>query len=132
MHEWALAEAVIKTALEKAREKEMKKINEIDLKIGEMQNIEMDIFEFAINEIMKQNKIHARIKIEIEKTKFRCNICNHEWVFDDFKINDKEKEFIHFLPESVFSHAKCPKCGSRYFEIIEGRGIWIEAIKGEK
>lgn len=132
MHEWALAEAVIKTTLDKAKENDLKKIEEIDLKIGEMQSIDMDIFKFALDELMKEQGMEAKIKIDIQKTKFKCNVCGYEWGIDKFGLNEEEKEFIHFLPESVFSHAHCPKCGSQYFEIVEGRGIWIEAIKGEK
>ncbi len=132
MHEWALAEAVIKTAVEKAKESKMKSVDEIDLKIGEMQGIEIDIFRFALDELMKQYGMKARVNIKIQKTKFRCNVCNYEWHFDEFKLKDDEKEFVHFLPESIFSHAHCPKCESQYFEIVEGRGVWIEAIRGEK
>ena len=130
MHEWALAEGVIKTAIEKAREHGIKKINEIDLKIGEMQDIEMDIFKFALDELMKEYGMEAKVNIKIQKTRLRCNVCNHEWSFDEFKLSDEEKEFVHFLPESIFSYARCPKCGSQYFEIVEGRGVWIEAIRG--
>ena len=131
MHEWALAEGVVKTAVEKARENEME-IEEIDLKIGEMQDIDMEIFKFALNELMKEKGIKAKVNISIEKTKFKCMVCGYEWGFEEFKFNEDEKEMIHFLPESIFSHAACPKCGSQYFEIVEGRGVWITAIRGKK
>ena len=132
MHEWALAEGVIKTAVEKAKESKMKSIDEIDLKIGEMQDIELDIFKFALDELMKEYGMKAKINIRIQKTKFKCNVCNYEWHIDEFELTEDEKEFVHFLPESIFSHARCPKCGSQYFEIVEGRGVWIEAIRGKK
>jgi len=132
MHEWALAEGVIKAAVEKAKERGMEKIEEIDLKIGEMQNIDMDIFRFALSQLMNEFGIRAKINISIEKTKFKCMVCGHEWHFEEFEMGEEEKEMIHFLPESIFSHARCPKCGSQYFEIVEGRGVWITSIRGEK
>ena len=134
MHEWALAEAVIKTAMDKAKAEEMKKIDEIKLRIGEMQDIDMDIFKFALNEIMKDYDMlkGAKISITIQKTRFKCSVCGYEWGFEDMNFNEEEKEFIHFLPESIFSYSRCPKCGSQYFDIVEGRGVWIESIRGQK
>ncbi len=41
-------------------------------------------------------------------------------------------ESIHFIPEVAHTYIKCPKCGSPDFEIIKGRGIWLEKIKGVK
>ncbi|MCK4571832.1 hydrogenase maturation nickel metallochaperone HypA, partial [candidate division WOR-3 bacterium] len=53
MHEWALAEAVISTAIKVAEEEKFKEITEIKIKLGELQQIEIEIFEFALKEIIQ-------------------------------------------------------------------------------
>ena len=137
MHEWALAESIIVAALEAAEKENLKKINEIIIQIGELQQIEQDILEFALNEIIKTQNAkmkNTKILIETEKSTLKCKSCENTWSFDDMKerLNKDESEAIHFLPEVAFVHARCPKCGSPDFEITTGRGVSITSIKGEK
>jgi len=135
MHEWALAESIITAALDAAEKDKLKKINEIIIQIGELQQIERDIFEFALKEIIKsQNKKlkNTKILIETEESTLKCKNCEHAWDFNDMKkkLTEDESESIHFIPEVAFVHARCPKCGSPDFEIVKGRGVSIKSIKG--
>jgi len=137
MHEWALAESIITTALDVATKEKLKKITEINIQIGELQQIEQDIFEFAIKEIIKsyKNKLeNVKIRIETDESKLKCVSCGHEWKFGDMKkkLTEDESEAIHFIPEVALVHARCAKCGSPDFEIITGRGVSISSIKGER
>jgi hydrogenase nickel incorporation protein HypA/HybF len=137
MHEWALAESIITTVLQAAEKEKLKTIIEIIIRIGELQQIEQDIFEFALQEIMNTEKRqfnHTKITIEQEKSMLHCKNCEHIWSFDELKkkLNEDESEAIHFVPEVAFVHARCPKCGSPDFTIEKGRGISILSIKGEK
>jgi len=137
MHEWALAESILTTAVDAAEKEKLKKIKEIIVGLGELQQIETDIFEFALGEIIKEQggKLKdVKIKIKSEKSNFVCNNCQHHWSFDDLKkgINEYESEAIHFIPEVAIVHSRCPKCGSPDFEITKGRGVSILSIKGEK
>ena len=137
MHEWALAEGVIQTASGVALEEGITEITEIVVQIGELQQIEQDIFEFALNEIMKsqdEKLKDVKIKIETIKSTLKCKNCEHTWSFSDMrkKLDDDEGEAIHFIPEVAFVHTRCPKCGSPDFEITTGRGVSIAQIKGEK
>jgi len=137
MHEWALAESILTAALEVAEKEKIKKITEIKISIGELQQIEQDIFEFALEQIIEEQKDkleNVKIKIKTEKSTLKCNNCNHTWLFSDMKkkISEDESEAIHFIPETAFVHARCPKCGTPDFEIQSGRGVAITQIKGEK
>ncbi|UCD14736.1 MAG: hydrogenase nickel incorporation protein HypA [Thermoplasmatales archaeon] len=137
MHEWALAEAIISAAVEAAEKEKLKTVTEIKIGIGELQQIEQDIFEFALGEIIKShgNKLkNVKISIETERSILKCKSCEHTWNFGDAKkkLDDDEAEDIHFIPEVVFVHTRCPKCGSPDFEITTGRGISIISIKGKK
>ena len=92
MHEWALAESIILTALKESEKKKLKIINEINISIGELQQIELDIFNFVIKEILKEydNKLkNVKIYIEIDESKLKCKVCNNIWKFSDIKKNLK-------------------------------------------
>ena len=137
MHEWALAESILTAAVEEAEKKHLKKISEIRISIGELQQIEEEIFTFALDEIIKeQNQMlkDIKIKIETEKCALLCKNCGNIWSFNDMKkkLNADESEAIHFIPEVAFVHTRCPKCKSPDFEISTGRGVSILQIKGEK
>lgn len=137
MHEWALAESILTAAVEVAEKEKLKKINEINVEIGELQQIAMDAFEFALEEIIKEQGgllEGAKIRFKTQDGNLTCNNCGHEWSFADMKkrLNEDQGESIHFIPEVAFVHSRCPKCNSPDFEISKGRGISILSIKGEK
>jgi hydrogenase nickel incorporation protein HypA/HybF len=137
MHEWALAESILSAAIETAEKEKLKKITEIKITIGELQQIEQDIFEFALDQIIKDRdkKIkNVKIKIKSEKSTLKCKNCEKVWSFLDMKkkLSKDESESIHFIPEVVLVHSRCPACGSPDFEILTGRGVTITTIKGEK
>lgn len=136
MHEWALAESILTAAVEAAEKEKLKKLTVIKISIGELQQIEEDIFKFALDEIIKtqKNLKELKYKIEIEESTLKCKNCNHNWKFSDMKkkLSEDESEAIHFVPEVAFVHTRCPKCGSPDFEITKGRGVSITQIIGEK
>lgn len=137
MHEWALAESILAAAVEAAKKEKMKKITQITVVLGELQQIAMDVFEFALDELKKDHKEElgdVNIKIETIESNLKCNNCSNEWKFSDMKkkISDDEGEAIHFIPEVAFVYTRCPKCGSPDFEITTGRGVSITQIRGEK
>jgi len=136
MHEWALAEAVVSAADRTAREQGFSVITDISLKLGQLQQIEEDIFEFALREILKTRRElygQANIRIEEEKASLKCRACGREWDFSDNirKLDHEKSEAIHFVPETAHSYIRCPGCKSPDFDILKGRGVWIESITGE-
>jgi hydrogenase nickel incorporation protein HypA/HybF len=132
MHEWALAEAIITSASQIAEEEELKKITEVKIKVGELQQVELDILEFALSQLKMGRFENAKFKIKTVKAKLRCRICGYEWAFSKNELNQKAAEAIHFIPEIAHTYMKCPKCNSPDFEILEGRGVWLESIRGAK
>lgn len=132
MHEWALAEGVIAAAEEAAEKERLKEIREVRIKVGELQQVELDILEFAFSQLKTDKFKNAKFKIETAKAELRCRVCGHKWVFNRETLDKDTAEAIHFVPEVAHAYVKCPKCGSPDFEIIEGRGVWLESIKGAK
>jgi len=137
MHEWALAESVIKSSISAAEKEKLKKITEINVRLGALQQIANDIFKFALDELVETYKEKFKdvtINIETEDTVLQCTQCEHSWHFKDMKdtLNNDEAEAIHFIPEVAFVHTRCPKCHSPDFRIKKGRGVSVSSIKGIK
>jgi hydrogenase nickel incorporation protein HypA/HybF len=132
MHEWALAEAVIKSASEIADKEGLKQVTEISLKIGELQQVEKEIFRFALTQLKPSNFKNVKFRINTAKTTLKCRVCGNSWLFGRTKLDKETSEAIHFVPEVSHTFIKCPNCGSPDFEILKGRGVWLESIKGAK
>jgi len=135
MHEWALAESIVLATMEEARKEQLKKITQVTVYIGELQQIEKEIFLFALNELAKSQKPPIKkdaFVLKTEKSTLMCRTCGQTWKYSDMKkqLNETESESIHFIPEVVFVHTRCPHCGSADFEITKGRGVVLSNIKG--
>lgn len=130
MHEWALAEAVITAAQQIAEKEKLREIREVTVKIGELQQVEEDILRFALSQLKPASFKNAVFSIERSKTTLKCRFCGNTWLFSKNKLDENTAEAIHFIPEVAHAYIKCPKCGSPDFEIAEGRGIWLNNIKG--
>ncbi len=116
MHEQAYAEAIVKEieGMEKAK---------ITIIIGELQNIDVDALRQYIELYLKQEK--NAIDYKVEKTIIKCNKCNNIFGLEKTVIGEEEKELIHFIPEAIHAFIKCPQCGSKDIDVIQGRGIRI-------
>ena len=137
MHEWALAEAVIETAIEESRKEGLEEISEITVQIGELQQIELEVFQFALDEIAKAHDedsllTNAKMRLETERAIFKCRVCGTEWDYRDTGVNEDDGEAIHFAPEVAHVYVRCPSCKSPDFEVIQGRGVLLKAIKGKR
>ncbi len=51
MHEWALAESVLSAAVDTAKAQHLKTITDITVEVGELQQIEKEIFLFALTQL---------------------------------------------------------------------------------
>ena len=132
MHEWALAEAIISTASQIVEKEGIKEVTEVKIKVGELQQIELDILEFALSQLEPAKFKNTRFNMEIVKARLKCNVCDWQWNVIGDNLDEDTAEAIHFVPEIAHTYIKCPKCGSPDFEILQGRGIWLESIKGVK
>ncbi len=120
MHEWALAESVVKTVELKDELKDKR----VKILLGKLQSIDREVFNFALTEIMKQRNFKFDYIVEDVDVLFECRSCQAKFSLSDTGLDDeKEKENIHFVPEMIKVFVKCPKCGSIDFDIVEGRGV---------
>ncbi|MBS7608252.1 MAG: hydrogenase nickel incorporation protein HypA [Candidatus Bathyarchaeia archaeon] len=132
MHEWALAEAIISSVIKVVEKEGLIEVKEVRIKVGELQQVDIDILEFALSELKTDKLKNARFVIETVKAELRCRACGHLWNFSQNKLDNGLKESVHFVPETIHAYIRCPKCGSPDFEILEGRGVLLESVKGVK
>ena len=134
MHELALADAVMRAALRAADDAGMDRIEKLVVKVGELQQIEKELFEFSLTSVLSsqdERLAEAVFDVTEERVRFGCNACGCDYTRDDISLEGGvEGEAIHFIPELSHAFARCPNCGSPDFEILAGRGITLERIEG--
>lgn len=121
---------MIKTVLKIVEEQGFEKVTEVKIRVGEMQQLEHEIFKAALLQLKPAKLKDTQFNIEISRTKLRCRVCGYEWLFNKEAIGEDVLEAIHFLPEVSHAYIKCPGCGSSDFEVAAGRGVWIESVRG--
>jgi hydrogenase nickel incorporation protein HypA/HybF len=137
VHEWALAEGVIDTAVELAEKEGFKRITKIVVRIGALQRIDPDFFRKAIETVMPDGDPRlqsAELVLNLEPAGFLCRGCGHEFARDDTGtgLDSEQLEAIHFVPELAHAFLQCPECESPDFEVRHGRGLWLDSLEGEQ
>ncbi len=135
MHELALADAVVKAAIQAADGARIDKIARIVVKVGELQQIEKDLFEFSLTSVIPsqdERLTGAEFDVAEEAVRFECRACGRGYGRSDVDIDaaGDQGEAVHFIPELSHAFARCPSCGSPDFDITHGRGITLERIEG--
>lgn len=136
MHEFALADAVITTALREAEKEGIERIKRIEVHVGELQRIKADTFEFALREVLPKREprlAETEMVLVVDRAEFRCRPCSHSFGLAEAggPQGKDETEAIHFIPELAHAFLECPNCKSPDFELTQGRGVSISSIEGE-
>ncbi|MGA3060443.1 MAG: hydrogenase nickel incorporation protein HypA [Candidatus Bathyarchaeia archaeon] len=132
MHEWALAEAILASAKGIAEKEKLTEVTEVTIRIGELQQVEPGILRFALSQMKTELFSNAKFRVLKAKTTLKCRVCETTWQFNLKKLDKATSEAIHFVPEVAHTYIKCPNCGSPDFEIVSGRGVWLENVKGAR
>ena len=135
MHELALADSVLKAALTAADEAGIDRIDSIVVKVGELQQIKRELFEFSLTTVLpaKDSRLSdVTFDVSGEPVRFQCRSCGTDFGREEAGIDDggDQGEAIHFIPELSHAFARCPSCGSPDFEIRAGRGITLIRVEG--
>jgi hydrogenase nickel incorporation protein HypA/HybF len=132
MHEWALAESVISAVTEIADKEKLKKVLEVKIVVGELQQIDISIVKYALSQLKSGILKNAKFTIKVIGAELKCRVCDNMWEIKKKEFSEDISEAIHFVPEIAHSYIKCPKCGSPDFDIVKGRGIYVEKVRGVK
>ena len=136
MHEWALAEAIVRTVAQQAAQQGIRRVLRVQVQIGQMQQIRPETLERLVREVVAQEYPQvsgADFRFRIVPTRLSCRRCGHRWPLAEAleALDPDAREAIHFLPELAHSYLRCPECGSPDFQMEEGRGVTIATIEGE-
>lgn len=123
MHEFSIADSVVKKVFNLAKEKKAKRIKSIEISIGELILLgEEEEFRFWLRELLNKEKIakDVQVKISTVKAMVKCKKCGYE---GRLKPDNK-----HDHSHPVFF---CPKCEDSDVDIKEGRDCVIKRVKVE-
>jgi len=110
MHELSLAMSVREIVEDAAEKNGSKKINEVNIIVGEFSSVSTDALEFALDVVKKGSLFeNARININSTKTVLSCSECSGETIMEDY----------------VF---KCGLCASTSVKIISGDRMYVDSI----
>ncbi|GIX06035.1 MAG: hydrogenase expression protein HupG [Candidatus Poribacteria bacterium] len=136
MHEWALAEAIVRAVAEHAAKERIVRVRRVVVQIGQMQQIQPKTLERLVQEVLAKEYPTVRgaeFLFEEEPAQLHCRRCGHRWMLADAleSLDPDAREAIHFLPELAHSYLRCPVCRSPDFQLLSGRGVTIATIQGE-
>ncbi|MDD4003773.1 MAG: hydrogenase/urease maturation nickel metallochaperone HypA [Elusimicrobiaceae bacterium] len=136
MHEWALVDALLKCAGRYAQENGLKKVDEVVIVLGDLQNADEACCRDIYNELKADAGALMAASVPVferEKAEFKCRACGSKIQYAGReKLPPSESEAIHFVPETAGIYIKCPRCGGPDLEITAGRGVHIRELRGEK
>ena len=82
MHEWALAQSVIDATVKIIKEEGITSPRRVTVGIGELQDIDPDIFKRAVEDIKKTTSLkEVEFVYKINPAVLKCNNCGHEWMY---------------------------------------------------
>lgn len=142
MHELGIAQSIVSAALEEADKAGAEKVLSVEVKVGELMQVDVDVLKEAIELLMKGPKLEgARVKIDTVAAAFSCNRCSREWDMDQARkqlaavpdaLRVREPDSVelplHFLPSLYPAFVRCPVCGSSDVSITAGEDIWLRNV----
>ncbi len=110
MHELSIVMSIIDIAQQQAKSADAKTIDEIEIDIGCLSTVQMEAFDFAWEQAVKETILDNAIKkINRIKGKARCLDCD-----------------ASFPLENIYD--ACPKCGQHLIDIVEGKELRVKSL----
>jgi hydrogenase nickel incorporation protein HypA/HybF len=111
VHELAVTQGILDVALEAARANNARRINAIDLVIGDLSSIVDDSVQFYFDVLSKGTLAEgAELRFRRQPAEAACWTCGHK-----FQV-------------SVPLKPVCPACGSAQLHVSGGREFFVESI----
>ncbi len=105
-------------------------VEAIEVEIGALALVDIESLRFALEVLSKGTRFEgARIEVKVVTPRLRCNDCGYEWSVQAEELDDDVKLYIHFAPDKVYEMLRCPRCGSRNIEVLEGLDVKLKSIR---
>ncbi len=110
MHEFSIAVGIVDIAVEHAEANGARKVNEVELEIGELSGVIIEAMETAMESAVKGTLLEGTaVTIHQIAGRARCNACGAEFGIQQF-----------FDP--------CPHCGEFGPEVISGKELRVKSL----
>lgn len=111
MHELSVTKGIIKLCIEEGEKHKVKKINKINIKVGELTGLVPNCISYYFN-IAAKGTIAEEAEIVIEKVpvSIQCETCSFEG-----KLGKNQYY--------------CPKCNGSKYKIIKGREFYLDTME---
>ena len=120
MHEFSIADEIVRNVLRSAKENHGKKVLSIQLEIGELALLNVEQVTFWIQELLKGSIAEgAKVKVRTIKARIQCESCGYRGGMN----LDQRDPFRHTIPYS------CPKCQSFQIDVEKGRECHLKKIQ---
>ena len=122
MHEYSLADSLVKTVLQTASENNARRVTEVHVNLGPFALVEKEQLEFCFNLIV-EDTIAEGAKLVLTDTTgtIECTSCGYNG-------EAKPVEGAQFGVDII----ACPKCGSVATRLIDGDEVFIDTIQIEQ
>jgi hydrogenase nickel incorporation protein HypA/HybF len=111
MHEMSIALGIVDIAKKEAKKAQVSSFSAIDLEIGTLAGIEFDSLDFVWDAAVKDTPLeHAKKTVHKINAKAQCNDCDHLFDLDNM-------------------HDTCPKCGSFFKVVIQGKELRVKSLE---
>lgn len=119
MHEFSVMTQIVESILEEANKRDAKKVEQVDLEIGEFTMLGDEQMKFAYEVLSKDSILQGSVlQVTHRKGKIKCGSCGYE---GDMSVPEDS-------PHRSVPILECPKCHSPA-KIIEGRECFIRNIR---
>jgi len=138
MHEWSVAEAVIRTVQDWADGRKVK-IKRVVLGIPAVSFLDSDLLKEAFDTLKRDSILEdATLIVRFKSPTFHCNSCNRDFSLDDVKdqLDKVRAEFgedypMHLIPALAPAFIRCPYCGSHDIS-AKAQDITIDQLEVEE
>jgi hydrogenase nickel incorporation protein HypA/HybF len=120
MHEFSIADEIVKAVLNATKKRNGKKVLSVQLEVGELTHLNGEQVAFWVKELFKNSAAEsAEVKIKTIKARIRCKACGYKGGLK----SGQEDSFQHLgLPT-------CPRCNSFQFQVQTGQGCVLKRIQ---
>ncbi len=113
MHEWTIADNLVRLAASAARREGLGKISEVHVKVGVLRQVVPETLQTAFRHLIGETEFAgAELKIEEIPLAVRCRSCGAGKAGDDLAFT-------------------CGECGSTDLEILSGDELFLDCLEGE-
>jgi len=113
MHELAITQSMFELVLEQAEKAKAKKVDKINLVIGEMTGVVGDCVQFYFNFLSQGTLAEgATLSFAMVPPKAQCQNCDETFELKEFDWT-------------------CPKCEDNKLQIVAGQELFVESIEVE-